>query len=301
MIRLLTLIAISLLHLAPLSAQFGIRGGCLPGIEAGVELTQQGTRQGRPYYLRLATTDFPNNYELEWVVSGATQGWLIKRDGAPIAINRDNTPTPQLSSNSLYTGIPGPCINNAPEVYSTSPVLPVDWLSFTARAVPGSGIFLDWSTVDERDNFGFYVQRLTDTDWEEIGFVPAGTAGDEGIYRYAFTDDKPVAGRHNYRLVQEDYDGTRSFSDIVSVEYTDEASTLSAYPNPTSGIVHLRGSTSKEGAMVEIVDLYGRTVRQPLPPLPGGEVDLSALPKSTYYLLYRSLGETRTIRILKSY
>lgn len=289
--RLLTLAVICLvLGVNTLQAQFTIRGGCLPD---DFELIESGTRNGRPNYLR--QTGPGEGYSLGWdPTSGGA--WVVRRNGVPIGVNRNDTPLPPLSSESPYEGF-NQCAGNPPQVVSTQ-ALPVEWVSFSGHVAP-TGILLNWSTVDERDNLGFHVQRLDGKDWRNLGFVPAITDGEVSVFEYEFLDDTVGAGQHHYRLAQEDLDGTISHSKLITVEFTSGSLSLTAYPNPTRSTLQLRSVTAA-GATVEVIDGFGRTVAAARPYLPGSKIDLTALPGATYYLIYRTGGKTQTIRILKS-
>ncbi|WP_168797531.1 LamG-like jellyroll fold domain-containing protein [Neolewinella litorea] len=128
--------------------------------------------------------------------------------------------------------------------------LPVTFLSFRAAAT-SAGVQLDWAVADQQDNAGFTVERSRDRQegFGDVGFVPAHQSGD-----YRFVEYSAPTGTLYYRLRQEDYDGTISYSDLVTVR-GEEATGLSIFPNPASSYVTLRGSGT-----YRIVDAMGRRV-----------------------------------------
>ncbi len=119
--------------------------------------------------------------------------------------------------------------------------IPVELTSFTA-AQQGEGVALRWVTASETNNFGFHVERRdldnpATIDYETIGFIQgAGTS--RGELQYLMVDtDLPHDGMYMYRLRQQDFDGTTSYSPEVLVEYTLRPNAFGLrqnYPNPLS-------------------------------------------------------------------
>ncbi|PHI19508.1 hypothetical protein CEQ90_12480 [Lewinellaceae bacterium SD302] len=120
------------------------------------------------------------------------------------------------------------------EVGYCSPVaLPVDYLSFDARA-DGKTIILNWATAREVENIGFEIMRRAENEaaFRSIDFIAA--AGSTGS-SYRYVDNKVVAGQtYFYQLGQQDVDGQLNRSAIVSAKIkSTNAAGLSAFPNPT--------------------------------------------------------------------
>jgi photosystem II stability/assembly factor-like uncharacterized protein len=102
--------------------------------------------------------------------------------------------------------------------------LPVHIVSFTARAIGSRSVRLDWTTLSEHNNYGFYVQRKRENDpaWNELenSFIPGHGTTNEPHY-YSFIDSTlPQDGRWLYRLRQVDFDGTEHFTEAISVMIT---------------------------------------------------------------------------------
>jgi hypothetical protein len=107
-------------------------------------------------------------------------------------------------------------------VGSDNSQLPITLASFTAQVNPsGAGVLLNWRTLSEIENLGFYVQRrpVNTTAWTEIpnSFIPGhGTTNEP--HDYTFVDNTiTVAGRYQYRLRQVDLSGPEHFTDPVEV------------------------------------------------------------------------------------
>ena len=137
-------------------------------------------------------------------------------------------------------------------------VLPVELISFSAK--PNSeNVKLDWITATEINNDYFEVERSADGRTFNLIGKKDG-AGTTNIARhYQYFDKNPINGVNYYRLKQVDFDGTTSYSDIVSVEMKNEK--LEVFPNPVAGTLNLRMSdfTTRE-VEFQIVDLMGKTM-----------------------------------------
>jgi hypothetical protein len=124
-----------------------------------------------------------------------------------------------------------------------NPPLPIQLASFTGTRV-GNDVRLDWTTLSELNNYGFFIQRKRGTDplFADIpnSFIPGhGTTNEP--QRYSFFDSPISSGTWNYRLKQMDLDGTIHYSEPISIDVltgvTDrqiplEFSLLQNYPDP---------------------------------------------------------------------
>jgi photosystem II stability/assembly factor-like uncharacterized protein len=119
-------------------------------------------------------------------------------------------------------------------IIATESTVPVEFTSFSAIA-DQYNVTLSWSTSTETNNSGFEILRSAQTDnWEKIGFVEGqGTSTQEN--NYSFVDENLGVGNFSYKLVQIDFDGTRTESDVVKVEINSlpaEYDLSQNYPNP---------------------------------------------------------------------
>ena len=121
---------------------------------------------------------------------------------------------------------------SAIEVVYTAEI-PVELASFEAVA-DGQSVLFSWKTLSETNNAGFTVQKRSA---HEQAFTDIGSREGAGtttqVQRYRLTVDGLDPGTHAFRLVQEDFDGTTTPSDPVSVTIRPEAFALSpSAPNP---------------------------------------------------------------------
>lgn len=107
--------------------------------------------------------------------------------------------------------------------------LPVELTSFTAQVVDDY-VNLNWMTASEVNNDYFTLQKSQNaTDWTNVTTVQ-GQGNSSIETEYSYIDRFPYNGTSYYRLVQTDFDGTSTNSDIRKV--TLESNELLAYPNP---------------------------------------------------------------------
>ena len=177
--------------------------------------------------------------------------------------------------------------------------LPVEVVDFTGHQ-DGNAVVLEWTTLSEKDNDYFEIERSTDGE----NFVTLGRvegAGNSTIrIEYSFADNEPVQGRAYYRLSQVDYDGTRSYADrLVSVAYTLGSDiSLTIVPNPTRGQFNVLviGATdgvakllTQSGTLVRVVDIHSFDE----------SIDISDLPNGIYILQYQTGEKVVHERIIK--
>lgn len=94
--------------------------------------------------------------------------------------------------------------------------LPIVLISFEARAVDGK-VELKWTTGREQNNSFFTVERSTNgIDFEPVLFV-SGAGDSNTLISYTATDVDPKERLMYYRLKQTDFNGTFSYSELVSV------------------------------------------------------------------------------------
>lgn len=152
--------------------------------------------------------------------------------------------------------------------------VPVELALFTA-AQQGAAITLRWVTATETNNFGFHVERraegsgVADT-WETLGFVQ-GAGDTRSESQYLFVDQSmPGDGLYLYRLRQQDYDGSVTYSPEARVDYRLQPAALALeqnYPNPVSlsagsGTTFTYDLPEAATVRLTISDMLGRSIGQ---------------------------------------
>ena len=113
--------------------------------------------------------------------------------------------------------------------YYDSTYVPVELTNFGFN-IQDDQVILTWETASELNNKGFEIQkRVTGENWREIGFV-AGNGTTTIPHEYTFSDYSLVDGSNYYKLKQIDYDGTITYSNILSVIFNKNY-TFKLYPN----------------------------------------------------------------------
>ena len=170
----------------------------------------------------------------------------------------------------------------------SSIVLPVEFIHFGAESRDQRGVALDWATAWEQNSDYFEVQRSEDgrtfTGLDEVS--AAGFANGETTYSYV--DKTAPLGVSYYRLRQVDFDGSETYSEVVSVvrRINGQDEPITVAPNPTTDFVQVRSAVPfAADTQIQLLAADGRLLEQ----YTAGartqlEVNLSGLPAGTYHL-----------------
>jgi uncharacterized membrane protein len=147
-------------------------------------------------------------------------------------------------------------------VLTLDTTVPVELSNFTANIINES-VQLSWTTVTEKNNSGFEVQRKKENqDWEVLGFV-AGRGTSTELSNYNYTDELNASGNYLYRLKQMDFDGTFEFSNTIEVDVTPvrEFALNQNYPNPFNPSTIISFSVAKKtNVILNVYNLLGEKV-----------------------------------------
>lgn len=128
---------------------------------------------------------------------------------------------------------------------ATPSILPVTYSSLSAKQVLGS-VQVNWVTSMEENSSHFEIERsVNGSNWEMIGSENAVGFSTEEV-SYSFTDYSPASGTNIYRLKQVDFDGQYAYSNVMVVllSNTIAEETIQLFPNPSKGIVNIKGVDS---------------------------------------------------------
>jgi hypothetical protein len=149
-------------------------------------------------------------------------------------------------------------------VDKTSP-LPVTWLSISAKCIPlsngeGQGVLLKWSTASEQNSDYFTVERSFDgINFSSLATLPAA-GNSSAIQYYEFVDaELPTATASLfYRIKQTDWDGTFSYSSIVTADDCSEDD-IFVYGQNGSVYVNISATEDKQ-YILELYDVLGQNL-----------------------------------------
>ncbi len=188
--------------------------------------------------------------------------------------------------------------------------LPVQISSFTGTYINANSVQLNWTTISEVNNYGFFVERRSANQHTFIelpsSFIP-GHGTTITPQQYTYTDNLASGETWYYRLRQVDLDGSVHYTDeiLVSIvtsvpgEVPAEFNLHQNYPNPFNPSTTIRFSVETQGlAALTMYNLLG----QELTTLFSGNVeprniytvqlDASTLPTGTYFYRLKSNGKT---------
>ena len=202
----------------------------------------------------------------------------------------------QMQSATQPTLVPGAVNNPGP--------LPVVLTSFTGQA-GSAGNVLRWTTASEANSAYFEVERSVDgQEFAKIGQLAA--AGTTSAARsYQFTDAAAAATSY-YRLRQVDFDGTATYSSVVTLAATAARSTAKAVAYPTiftdELTVALPGAEA-QAATVALLTADGRpvyTATVQLGAAPQALPELPTLAPGVYLLRVTTAAGATTQRVVRN-
>ena len=94
------------------------------------------------------------------------------------------------------------------------PPCPVELVSFTGHYMPPSQVILEWQTLSETNNYGFFVLR---NNVELLNVFIPGHGTTNVPQDYSWLDLNPGVGFVGYRLKQVDLDGTITITEEILV------------------------------------------------------------------------------------
>jgi enediyne biosynthesis protein E4 len=149
------------------------------------------------------------------------------------------------------------------KVIEEGETIPVELLNFSAK-ISGNNVILNWSTATETNNKGFDVLKSSDKkNWNILGYV-AGSGSSTEQRSYSYTDEDVNQGKYYYKLVQIDYDGTRTEKNIVEVDFNNQVTEFSLsqnYPNPFNPVTKIEYSVlSASNVEIRLFNVLGSEV-----------------------------------------
>lgn len=225
----------------------------LPALDNGYwQIDASANPTSGTYNMTLYSTNYTN-------ASGASGWTVMKSPSSSFTWGLNGTcVTSSTASQTSRTGMNG--FSRFAVAQSPLP-LPVELTSFTGRN-EGNYNRLSWITANETNNDRFDVERSVDgVSFEKIGEVD-GSGNSTSMRSYTFNDLHPDEGTNYYRLKQVDFNGSHSYSGVISIQNHYTASVVeNVHPNPTNGEVFFDFVTDKSTSIhIVITDMFGRVV-----------------------------------------
>ena len=188
--------------------------------------------------------------------------------------------------------------------YSSSSFLPITLKNFEA-SLQGSEVHINWTTASELNNDYFTVERSADgLNFEAVDQL-RGQGTSSLPKTYQTRDPQPLKGLSYYRLKQTDFDGSVSYSEVVSVYSSpSQVDMFQLYPNPASGSIHINSRyLSTAPVTVTILNDLGLTVFSDSYTTDDNELytkecDLTGLPTGLYTVFIQSGEQMSRLRLL---
>ena len=193
-------------------------------------------------------------------------------DGAVAILGQSPIPLNPGQSTDFYFGISigtdqSACLANMDLCQGRyNVIVPVELTSFTADII-GSKVSLNWSTATEVNNWGFEIERKTNSEaeWTRVGYKE-GVGTTTQTQSYSFTDD--IAGVESqviyYRLKQIDFDGTFTYYGEIEVENNfapDNFMLEQNYPNPFNPSTKISfGIPERTNVLLRVFNAIGEEV-----------------------------------------
>ncbi len=168
---------------------------------------------------------------------------------------------------SFSPGHTGWAVGSDGVLISTLDPVPVELTSFTA-STKENDVTLSWQTTTETNNSGFEIRRSaagvqSEEPWLRIGYVE-GQGTSTRTTDYSFIDKNLKSGNYWYKLIQIDFDGTKTESGVINVKVSDPVKYELAqnYPNPFNPSTSIEYSIPVDGFVsIIIYNSLGEKIR----------------------------------------
>jgi hypothetical protein len=180
------------------------------------------------------------------------------------------------------------CFNPAAATCGSGPMiafitLPVRLTSFTGERTGPSTNKLYWTTAQEQNSLGFYIQRSNDgTTFKETGFV--ASSGNSSVpVDYSFTDN--TAGPHAwyYKLRMVDRDGHQDYSSTIFID-GDKTAAWKIWASEQGDKIYLYGNaTISDKAHLKLFAANGQQIMVKTINAGSNEISVGYLSRGLYH------------------
>ena len=146
------------------------------------------------------------------------------------------------------------CVYSYSITITTTNPLPIELLYFDPwYSQKDNNAKIEWVTASERNNDFFTIEKsLNGENWETVSILDgAGNSSKELFYQ--ITDDMPYFGVSYYRLKQTDFDGSFTYSEVKSINNTNDDLVLVI----SNGDLNVYGNYNN----INLFDMNGRRIQ----------------------------------------
>ncbi len=233
----------------------------------GFNLALTGISTGKKYWLEVTGISNGEFGELTCAYSYPVADAIVARDVIRIGGSTANAQVIQKTNYNAFAfnwnftyddGYPcGRFKLVAPN--ATTVCLPVEYLYFEGIN-NGTINHLTWATASEKNSQYFEVKRSYDgINWITVGKLNA-TGNSNGIVEYSFDDQITKSGVTYYKIVETDFDGLSSTSNMISIS-TNFVMEITITPNPNNGLftITTNGALGNSTSII-VTDAIGKIV-----------------------------------------
>jgi hypothetical protein len=277
------------------SVQLAINSYPLPGLQQEtIPLMVDATDPGMYQLNRTQLDNLPALYDV-WLKDAFMKDSLDMKANSTYLFTIDKN-NPATFGNNRFT-----------IVIRQNPAAAYRLLDFTAtKASPKTAVQLIWKTENEENYTNFTVERSTDggKTFNIIGGLRGTGAGS-----YSLLDQAPVIGQNLYRLKQEDINNVITYSNVVSIQYSEQSNNLAktginVYPNPVASTINLSiesGINTSATYNILITNSEGFLIRQDTMKQFNWQADVSNLLPGTYIIKVLNnksvIGSTKFVKL----
>ena len=209
------------------------------------------------------------------VLGYANKEWTLlgERGFAPSLSFARNAIAADANNNMIVAFVDNTQSNKVSVMKYSGYPLPLNLLSFMATVSSQNTVLLSWQTSNEQNTSNFIIQYSSNgTSFASVASISSKGLGNN---EYDYFDTKANAGIVYYRLVSVDKSGKFTYSKVVEVVLNKQG-ILSLYPNPAKNVLNVSiANSTKEIAVVQVIDLLGKVVKQQTVQLIAGNNNVS--------------------------
>lgn len=178
-------------------------------------------------------------------------------------------------------------------IQTSTLLLPVKLLSFTASATASGAVELKWKVAGQENMRSYQVQRSNGNGaFAQVAAVPA-TAAASASFSYT---DAVVPGLWYYRLQMVDADGSFTYSPVVVIDNRLAKAAVSVYPNPAKDKVLITVQNASAQLSARLIDAQGKVVSAFVMRSNTHELNMQSLSAGLYQLV---LSDGRSFKLVK--